>query len=291
MAARGGKSKKGSGRRQAKTIALNKQYRHEAARLKELGVLSAKVNARKNISRATRTKINKFRSVLEGKEIAVRAKPEIRRKYSDKGLLHEQGAFLLVPKQYETQKAKIARGMVQVTRPLKNGTEEYVILPFKYNVLDQLISRMKEDSAEVDALKEPDEMFTFRLFGHDLSGKNTLASFIDADEMAEALQYYKSRFGRGMEEVQFITFQRFKGFTNPMGGTPIPSKERKYYSPVNATGRNYKIEGTLLQQKRRREAARKAKERKKETPDQREARLAKQRIRSAQNRQRKFDEK
>ena len=286
MSARGGKARKHRSQSQAaKSRALNAKYRHEAAQLKSLGVLSGKVNARKNITRSTRTKINKFREVLEGKAIAVPAPKQIRQKYTDKELLREQGRFLLVPKQYENQRAKISRGMVNVTRPLKNGQEEYIILPFKYNDIDALIKGLRTDSSEVNALKEPDELFTYRLFGH-----NANASFPDAESMAEGLEHYRSKFGRGLEEVQFFTFQRFQGYP-VSGGNVRPSKEKKFYGSVNSKGRNYEETGTLLFQRRNRDKIRKQRERKYETEADRAVRLEKQRIRSAQNRQRKFLEK
>lgn len=204
--------------RQAKSKELAKKYQHEASELKRKGVLSSRVNARKNITRATRTKINKFRDVLEGKAIAVRAPKQSREAYRAAGVLApdrftERGAFLVVPKTFGTERASLRKGkltprvkelmggndhFLSVVRPLKNGEEETIWLSVPPEKFDDLAQELITNPS-LDNLKNADELFSFRLNGH-----NARESFVNAKEMGEYLLRYVR------DNVVTLTFQRFK---------------------------------------------------------------------------------
>lgn len=286
MATSGGKLTDAAKARQARSKALDKQYRANAAKLKKLGVLTKRVNARAKITHSTRTKINKFRDVLEGRAIPVRAPKEIREAYRDKGTLDVRGPFVIAPKEFANQRARISRGMIQIVRPLKNGQEEYVILPWRANDLYDLVERMRDDPDALDNLKMADEYFSFRLYGH-----NATDAFPDTKELREHLQHYLSRLGSRNDVIKHITFQRFKGGLTEMGRNthPSPEKQVPYNSNVDKKGRRRYIKGTYEKQRDARRAAAKAKQRANETPEERKKRLEKQRIRQAQYRQRKFE--
>lgn len=286
MSASGGQSKRAKAARQAKSKQLNKKYRHEAAQLKRLGILSNRVNARSNISRSTKTKINKFRGVLEGREIAVKAPKEIRQKYTEKGVLEERGSFLIAPKQFKNQKGRIQRGLVQITRPLKVGQEEYVILPFNAADMPELVRRLKEDES-LDGLKQWNEFFSFRL-----EGWNAHAAFINMEELGDYIETrYQHLFkpDASQKAVKFFTFQRFRTKHNRIPEeNPHESREPKTAYPRK--DRKDERYGTAYQMRMKRLAARKRKQRANETEQERKTRLEKQRIRSARNRQAKLFE-
>lgn len=282
--------------RQARSKELNKKYRAEAALLKKKGVLSSNVNARKNISRATRTKINKFRDVIEGRAIAVPAPKNVREKYAasgilETGLLKERGRYLIAPKTFEGQKAKLRKGqLVEVTRPLKNGQETYVILPYGPTDLPALIKALQTDET-LDGLKMPDELFSFRINGH-----NSRDSFVTTAEMGEYLQRYQSIIDRSIVglEMPSLTFQRFKLKKGGQSDLRNPNNtETRIYDLNKVDGKRRRSEANgrndwYENKKRATDAERKAKQRAQETEAQRKARLDAQRIRSSQNRQRKF---
>lgn len=276
--------------RQAKSKELAKKYRSEAAILKEQGVLSNRVNARKNISRATRTKINKFRDVLEGKFVVVKrtkALPpkrykQIRDEYRAKGmfaepngLIQERGSLLLVPKPYERMKAQLERsGKVRVTRHLKNGREEYVIFPYNPHDLPDLVETLQTDPT-INGLKQPDEHFSFRLNGH-----NARFSFTTAQQMADYMQRYNP------DNVVTLTFQRFYIDGWPANErNPFEGDEPKLYSPrADPSYGRYGREDRNARRRvskftRSKDAARKAAARKAETPEQKAERQRKDRER------------
>lgn len=288
MSAGKGKLTEAQRARQARSRALDKEYKALAAKAKRMGILSNKVNARVSIKRGTRTKLNKFRDVFEGKAIAVRAKPEIRKQYTDKEILEARGPFLIAPKQYENARGKISRGLVEITRPLKKGTESYVILPYKPIDMRDLLEHLKNDPT-LDGLKMPTEQFSFRMYGHDAS-----RGFVDMHELAEHVELKYAHWFKGTtneEAIRFITFQRF----NDQGGenyrNPVRSKEPKQFNngyKENRDPRNNRRQGTWENIKRKKAAKKKAKQRKNETPEQRATRLAGQAKYQAQYRQRKF---
>lgn len=270
--------------RQAKSKELAKKYQSEAAKLKKKGILSSKVDARKNISRSTRTKINKFRDVLEGKAIAVRAPKVARDKYRaagtlKPGLITERGSFLVVPKYYEGQRAKLRKGqLVEVTRPLKNGEEAYVIFPVPPEQLPDLVELLINDPT-LDGLKMADEMFSFRINGH-----NANYPAVDARELGRELQKYVSLMNtaaRG-QQMPALTFQRFKlakGATDLRN--PHNPETRVYDFPQ---GRRYRVDATgrndggdwYSTRKAATAAERKAKQRAQESEEEKKARRERQ---------------
>jgi hypothetical protein len=280
-------SKEALQRAQAKSAALKKQYRADAARLKELGVLSKQVNARKNITRGTRTKINKYRDVLEGVYLPVRASPEVRKKYE--GIVPARGPFLMVPKEHKKERGKISRGLLEVNRTFMTpdgvpyGEEREVIMPFKLTDMPQVAEKLMEDET-LDGLKRGDEMFAFRLDGY-ASNRN----FVDAKEMGDYInQNYQHLFSgkKSQKSVKHLSFVRFRG------------NEFERLSEHSHTGKLSKKPGHRKREHKDHKARRlaliadkQARKRAKETPEQRQKRLDYQRRQSAINRQRKFEEK
>lgn len=283
MASRG-KNSEAAKARQAKSRELAKRYKHEASLLKQKGILTARVDARKNITKATRTKINKFRDVLEGRTVAVRAKPDIRAKYE--GILEARGSFLVVPQERAKEKAKISRGLVQIDRTLLGpkgipfGTEREVILPFKLVDMPSLVDRLQTDPT-LDNLKQPDEMFAFKI-----DGWASKIGFPDAKEMGDYIsRNYAHLFKPGMSRkvVKYLSFVRYKG----AGSDRAPEGSHTYrLANKRKNKRNNKHD---VERRLNKDALRKAEQRANETPAQRKARLDAQRIRSAQVRQRKFE--
>lgn len=269
---------------QAKTNALNAKYRHEAAQLKKAGILSERVNARKNITKATRTKINKFRDVLEGKTTVVRARPDIRKKYE--GVLESRGPFLTVPKEHAKEKAKISRGLVEISRPKgpaasPSGRETEVILPFKLTDMQALVERLKTDPT-LDGLKRSNELFAFKL-----DGWASKQPFVSAEEMGNYIEiYYQHLFkpGQTKKAVKYLTFVRYVSLGLERADEAEHSYKLRF--PKKSTSKN-----NWQEQRRREGAARRQKAyRERQSAEEREKRLATERRRTAIRKQRKFEE-
>lgn len=259
-----------------------RQIRSEVSKLKKAGIVSPRIDARTyQPSRYMLSKLKQNADIIAGEVIAVKAPKKVREKYVEKGLFEARGSVLIVPKDAANQRARITRGLVETTRPLKYGEEVRIILPFKAADMEGVANRLKNDPT-LDGMKNPDELFGFRLFGHNMA----TIGFPDADELADyILTRYAHLFSgkNGSAAVkQFVLF-RFKSRDSQLADAP---QSGKVYTP-----RKKREENTWSYDRRlKRDAARKKKERERETPEQRQNRLDKQRIRSAQNRQRKFDE-
>lgn len=287
MAGRGSKTTKGKGLSGQDL----KKFRSDVAALKRKGIVSSKVDARKQgATKYMRAKVRKYQDVLNGTAIAVPAPKSVRDKYVEKGVLEARGKMLIAPREFENQRARLRKGLVQVSRKLKNGTEEYVILPFRPVDMPDLIQQLKSDPS-LDGLKNPDEFFAFRLFGH-----NAVDAFPDMEDLANHVeQNYKHLFNgsASVDAVKHITFQRFKSAGNKLQPNPNPGSEPKlstYMPRTNSTGRNANASGTYEDNKKRVAAAKKAKARASETPAERAARLKANAIRTAQYKQRKREQ-
>lgn len=236
-----------------------------------------------------RDRVRAFNDVLRGEVIAVRAKPATREKYQQAGVLETRGSFILVPKEHAKQKARIKKGeLVEVIKPLKWGQEAEVILPWKVESVESLTKHLEEYSDQVDKLKYNDELFAFRLFGHE-----SLQSFPDAEHQANYLmRHYHHLFTPKQGEVAIKHFSmiRYKGNALQVPRNPFA---KKIYS-VPGTGRDKGVKKNSrirayekLERDRRNE--KRYNRRANETAEQRANRLTKQRERSRQNRKNKKD--
>jgi hypothetical protein len=258
-----------------------RQVRHEVSQLKRAGIASARIDARSY--RPTRYMLRKLeanRDILAGESIAVPASKAVREKYAEKGLYEARGRVLIIPKEFAGQRTRISRGMVEVTRELKNGEERRITLPFKATDMEQ-VARYLQTDPSLDGIKEDDEMFGFRLFGHSMA----TFGFPTADELGDyILNKYQHLFSgkNGREGVKHFVLFRFKATDSKMREGPESMKvygARSRRSPGN---------DWLSNQRRERDAERKAAARQHETPAERAKRLDDQRERSRANRQTKY---
>jgi hypothetical protein len=261
-----------------------RQVRHEVSQLKKVGVVSPRIDARHYVpSRYMLGKLRKNADILSGEVMAVKAKPSVRRKYREKGLFETRGGAIIVPREAANQRTKISRGLVEVSRSLAWGEEIRLILPFKATDMEAVANRLRDDPT-LDGMKQPDELFGFRLFGHNM---NTIG-FPSAEELADyILTHYQHLFSGKAGKVAVKEFQliRFKARNSQL--TDSPESGRKYTPRSNR--HKHPNEWTVNRRKER-DALRKQKERARESEAETRARLAAQKVRSAQNRQRKFDE-
>lgn len=271
-----------------------KAFRSQVAKLKSKGIVSKRVDARKQeATRYMRAKVRSFSDVLEGRAIAVKAPKDIRQKYVDAGVFASRGSHLIVPKEDARSRARIKKGrdLIEITTPLRWGEEHEIVLPFKATDMMDLANKVA-NNANFDDLKRPDEQFAFRLYGH-----NSRKAFVNGQEFADhVLRNYQHLFSgkKGQQAIRHLSVIRFKGYADEV---PEPNPDSPYYeTPTTNTRRKIDKKGrnsgrdTYQNQRRKKDANRKSKARAAESPSQRSKRLADQRQRSARNRQRKFDE-
>lgn len=261
-----------------------REFRKEVSALKKAGVVSARVTASKQEpTRYMRSKVKRFADVLRGDVVAVRAPRDVRLKYKSKGVFEERGSFLIVPRESANQTTRISRGLIEVVHQLKMGEKTRVILPFHATDMEGVAHRLKEDPT-LDGLKRPNELFGFRLFGHNMD----TIGFPDADSLAN---YILERYGHlfsgkaGREGVKHFELFRFRSRRSQL---PEPPREGRIYAP-RGKKRPEKERDWFANKRREKDALRKFNARKRETRAQRQARLDYQRNYAAQKRQRDFE--
>lgn len=277
-------SRKGQGKSGGLKGQTLKDFRHKVAILKAKGVVSKRVDARsQKATRYMRDKVRKFQDVISGDISPVRAKPDIRAKYE--GLIEARGPFLMVPKERAKERVKIARGLIEIERPmigpsgLQFGEEREVILPFKLVDMPQLVERLQTDET-LDGLKRGDEMFAFKI-----DGWASKMGFADAKEMGDYISVnYAHLFkpGNARQVVKYLTFVRYRNYGN------VRASEGPHRGYAMKGRKPKKANKWDVERRRNRDAIRKAEQRAKESDEAKAKRLAEQRTRSARNRQRKF---
>lgn len=262
-----------------------KTVRHEVAQLKKAGLVASRLNVRSYLpSKYMLRKIAQNRDVLSGEVVAVKAPKNVRRKYTSKGVFEERGSTLIVPRDYQNQRTRISRGLVEVSRDLKLGEEVRLILPFKSTDMEGLAHKLMADPT-LDGMKKPNELFGFRLFGHNM---NTIG-FPSHEELAQyILTHYSHLFSgkNGREGVKHFELFRFKSRSSQLRESP---ESGRIYTPRKRKEYSGRERDHVVKKRLERDAARKAKQRARENPEQRKRRLDEQRIRQAQLRQRKWE--
>lgn len=258
-----------------------RSVRHDVAQLKKAGLVAKRVNARSYLpTKYMLRKIERNRDILSGEAVAVPAPKNVREKYA--GIFEPRGSTLIVPKEHAEQKTRISRGLVEFRTPLKNGEMVRLTLPFKATDMENVANKLLADPT-LDGMKRPDELFGFRLYGHNMQS----FGFPNVEELADyILTRYSHLFSgkNGREGVKHFQLFRFKSRNSQMRPSP---EDEKLYNPGR---RKKKRDNRFIIEKRLdRDAARKARKREKETPEQRKARLDYQRRYQAQYRQRKWE--
>jgi hypothetical protein len=254
-----------------------REFRKDVARLKKLGVVSKRQDVRhQEPTKYMRGKVRKFGDVLRGEAIPVRAPKAVRETYREKGLFATRGGFVIVPKDQEGQRSKIRRGLIENIFPLGRGEMREVILPYRVADMVGLVQALKSDPS-LDGRKEPTEMFAFRLYGH-----NSRTAFVDSQELIDYIETKYTHLFKGVSKrdaFKHFTLVRFKGEKGSFD-LPAPPESGKVYSGKRRhtpTGRSDGPLGTYERLKLERAAAKKAKQRERETPEHKRERLDKQR--------------
>jgi hypothetical protein len=258
--------------------------RHEVSELKKAGLVSKRVNVRSYLpSKYMLRKIQQNADVLRGEMIAVPAPKKVREKYTRKGIFEQRGSTLIVPREYANQKTRINRGLVEISRNLRMGEEVRLILPFKATDMEGIANKLLADPT-LNGMKQPDELFGFRLFGHNMA----TIGFPSVEEFASyILTKYQHLFSGkdGREGVKHFEMFRFKSRDSQMKEGP---ETERVYTPRKHKGPQKDF---IVKKRLQRDAARKAKKRAKETPAEHKARLEYQRRYQAIKRQRNWEDK
>lgn len=263
-----------------------RSVRHDVSELKKSGLVAKRVNVRSYLpSKYMLRKIEQNRDVLSGEMIAVRAPKTVRQKYTSKGIFEQRGSTLIIPREYANQRTRINRGLVEISRELRMGEEIRLVLPFKAADMEGIARKLIAVDPSLNGMKRADELFGFRLFGHNM---NTIG-FPDVEEFANyILTHYAHLFSgkNGRESVKHFEVFRFKSRNSQLSES---EESGRIYTPRKSKkergGKDF-----VFRKRLERDAARKRKQRERETQPQRKKRIEEQRIRQAHLRQRKWED-
>lgn len=163
-----------------------KDFRHQVSLARQKGLVSKRVDARKQKpTKYMRSKLKKLAPVFEGTSAAVRVPPKMARQYRLAGFQVFNNAVVVTSEPGEI--ARVRKGMPLLRRKLGGDFwEERLVLPLSPTNIDQFLADVEANQKRFDDLKEPDEMFAFKLFG-----SNSLATFEDFGLLAEYLAHYR----------------------------------------------------------------------------------------------------
>jgi hypothetical protein len=190
--------------------ALAKSQRHQLAILKRKGVLPKTVDVRRvEITPHYKSVIKKNLGIIEGRETAVKLTPEKVKEYKAGG--HRVvGKNRVVVQKHGNEQVHVSHGEVYVTRALRNGEIQRVVLPVSFDRLSHWLDGAEDPYLET--LKNNKESFAFRYFGN-----NSIGTFHTFEALRREMEHYKSftgaiEKGRGAEQkiVQHIEVVRIK---------------------------------------------------------------------------------
>jgi hypothetical protein len=226
-----------------------KAFRHNVAVLKKKGVVSKSVDARSiTPTRHYKDVIKKNLGIIEGRETTVKLSSAKLKEYKEGG--HRTvGKSRVVVQKHGNERVHVSHGEVYVTRALRNGEIQRVVLPVSFDRLSHWIDGAPDPYLE--ALKNNKEKFAFRYFGN-----NSVSTFNSFELMRREFEHYKSftgaiEKGRGAESqiLQHIEVVRINEsatkweerasqqnkekrarrrayHANRIDGTPLPRKPR-----------------------------------------------------------------
>lgn len=239
-----------------------KDAKHKIAVLKKKGIFSKRTDARKAPSRYALAKVKKFSDVLEGRAIAVPAKPAIRSKYEREGFfeagseLRKVGRFIVAPKTAELQRLKIKQGKIQRETFIKSpsGLSDHwqteIILPFHPRTMQALMKDLENHPELNNELKEG-EQFIARIYGH-----NSTMGFSSIEDLREKLlTKYRHLFNpiNNREAVKYFSLLKWSPIETGLRTPPPSPREGRIYNDGYQRGANRRTDAKGRNTNRRKE--------------------------------------
>jgi len=203
-----------------------KDFRHAVSQAKKKGLVSQRVDARsQKPTRYMRAKMKALAPVFEGTSIGVKVAPKMAREYRQAGFMVMNNRVVVAAEPGEI--ASIRSGRPLLRRKLGDGIwEERLVLPITPLSIGEIMEDVEANQAKYDALKEPDELFAFKLFG-----RNSLSTFEDFGLLIEYLSHYQVFTTHDTPDTwEGISFYRVHSATN-WKPTPFERRKRAKMSP------------------------------------------------------------
>lgn len=179
-------------------------FRHHVKVLKSKGLVSKRVDARKQRpTRYMRAKVKQLAPILHGEAVGVKVRPDLLKKYKEAG-------FNIVNRRVIVEKtpeeiSRTRKGLPLLRRHLGGEfAQERLVLPFGPRNIDDFRAKVSADPRAFDSLKEPGDLFAFKLFGN-----NSLSTFDDIVSLLEYLEHYQV-FSSYHKEEAWTSLQFFR---------------------------------------------------------------------------------
>lgn len=173
-------------KRRTSNIAELRAFRHNVSVLKSKGLVSKRVDARKQKpTRYMKSKLRKLAPILEGTAAGVKVRPDLLKQYREAGF-NIVNRRVIVEKRPEEISA-VRKGHAVFRSPLGPvHIQERLILPFSPRNVDDFENHLRKNPEHFDRLKASGDVFAFKIFGN-----NSLATFEDAESLLEYLNRYR----------------------------------------------------------------------------------------------------
>lgn len=179
-------------------------FRHKVSLLKKAGVVSNRIDARKQKpTRYFQDKVKRLAPVLEGRALGVKVRPDFLRTFREAGFAVENRRVIVKPEPGEILKAR--RGLPEfekVIAPAPSGggpriVQRRLILPASVRNIHQLLDDFRARPDRWNALKRQDDRFAFTFMG----GRSR-STFDDVESLADYLEMYEEKFDGVSDETE-----------------------------------------------------------------------------------------
>lgn len=181
-------------------------FRHSVSELKKKGLVRQSVDARsQKPTRYMRKKVKDLSGIFEGTKAGVKVHPDFLKRYREAG--YQIVNRRVIVNKDPSEIAAVKKGM-PVLRSLASPAGpvmERVPLPFNIRNAVDFEKYVRNNAAKIDAMKEPGEVFNFKIFGN-----SALAhGFEDIELVLEYLERYLSIWGEDSDE-QWESFDLYR---------------------------------------------------------------------------------
>lgn len=187
-----------------------KAFRHAVSVLRSKGLVSKRVDARKQKpTRYMKNKVKNLAPILTGEAAGVKVRPDLLRQYREAG-------FNIVNRRVIVEKrpdeiARVRKGHALIRRRLGPGfTEERLLLPYGPKNIDDLRERFRAHPDTFDHLKEKGDLFAFRIFGY-----NSVETFETFEKVVAELEKYSALQDDRYEEEVWEGLEFYRVFYDP----------------------------------------------------------------------------
>jgi hypothetical protein len=168
-----------------------REFRHEIALLKKKGLVSKRVDARKQKpTRYMRDKLKKLHDVIEGTQTSVKVDRKTAARYKASGFFVFGNRVVVSKDKDERGRRDAKSGLIVLSKLGPRAPFEKVVMPYSIKNIDQFLSECRKSPPDPQifaARKNPQDHWAFAYHGN-----NSLGTFETLDDLGIHLERYVS---------------------------------------------------------------------------------------------------